>query len=191
VFDSETTSTTFLARVKSRDALAWDRFVKLYGPLIYRWARSFHLQEADSADIVQDVFGKVLGNLDDIRSREEGGQFRAWLWTVTRNLARNLIRDKKRHVTAMGGSDANAALAQKAEELPEAEVQRAKTELVHRLLKIIRTDFTEKTYDAFWRFTVGRQTAAEVASQLNISEAAVRQAKFRVLVRIRDELGEW
>ncbi len=53
---SSSTSTSLLGRVKSRDPDAWERFVKLYSPLVYRWARQVGLQESDASDLAQEVF---------------------------------------------------------------------------------------------------------------------------------------
>jgi RNA polymerase sigma-70 factor (ECF subfamily) len=34
----------------------WERFVKLYTPLLFFWARNLGMREADAADLVQEVF---------------------------------------------------------------------------------------------------------------------------------------
>ena len=39
---------------------SWARFVSLYTPLIYAWARRVGLQEEDAADLVQDVLVTLL-----------------------------------------------------------------------------------------------------------------------------------
>jgi RNA polymerase sigma-70 factor, ECF subfamily len=39
---------------------AWERFVSLYTPLIYAWGRQVGLQEQDAADLVQEVFVKLV-----------------------------------------------------------------------------------------------------------------------------------
>ena len=61
--------------------------------------------------------------------------------------------------------------------------------LVRRALGLLRTDFEENTWRAFWRTAVDGLPAAEVADELNMSSAAVRKAKSRVLQRLREELG--
>src|SRR5690349_13376275 len=38
---------------------AWARFVELYTPLLFHWARHIGLQEADAADLVQDVLADL------------------------------------------------------------------------------------------------------------------------------------
>lgn len=187
---SESTSTTLIRRVKSRDMTAWERFVQLYGPLVFRWARSFQLQDADAKDVVQDVFRTVLDKLDDIREREEGGKFRAWLWTVTRNKVRDLVRASRARAQAAGGDAALAAVEQRPERLEGQEAETAKAELAQRILQLAQADFGETAIEAFWRLAVEGHSAADIARDLHISVSAVRQAKYRVLCRLRDELCE-
>ena len=51
-----TTSVSLLGRLRQpEDQEAWRRFVHLYSPLLYYWARSVKLPAADAADLVQEV----------------------------------------------------------------------------------------------------------------------------------------
>ena len=46
-----TTRPSLLVRIRdARDAEAWREFVRLYSPLVYRFARRKGLQDADAAD---------------------------------------------------------------------------------------------------------------------------------------------
>ncbi len=64
---------------------AWTEFVRDYAPMIYRFARSRGLQDADAADIVQDVMRRVGSAIGRLEYEREKGGFRAWLFTITRN----------------------------------------------------------------------------------------------------------
>ena len=55
---------------------------------------------------------------------------------------------------------------------------------------MIQSDFEQSTWQAFWRTTVDHQTAPDVANELNMSPGAVRQAKHRVLARLREFLSD-
>ena len=57
------TSVSVLQRLRQpHDKDAWGRFVRLYTPLLFYWARRVGgLQEPDAADLVQDVFTTLLG----------------------------------------------------------------------------------------------------------------------------------
>ncbi len=51
------TPASLLERLKRPgDQDAWERFVKLYAPMILQWARQAGLEENAAADLVQDVF---------------------------------------------------------------------------------------------------------------------------------------
>jgi hypothetical protein len=51
------TSVSLLQRLRQpHDKEAWERFVQLYTPLFFYWARRAGLREHDAADLVQDVF---------------------------------------------------------------------------------------------------------------------------------------
>jgi RNA polymerase sigma-70 factor (ECF subfamily) len=52
-----TTPESLLYRLKKpEEATAWSRFVELYSPLLFHWARRLGQQDSDCADLVQDVF---------------------------------------------------------------------------------------------------------------------------------------
>ena len=60
----------------------------------------------------------------------------------------------------------------------------------YRALELFRGDFEESTWQAFWRTAVDNQTPAEVAAALGMSKVAVRQAKARVLRRLKEVVGD-
>lgn len=53
---------------------------------------------------------------------------------------------------------------------------------------MIRDDFQDSTWSAFWRMTIENESAASIAESLKITESSVRHAKFRVLKRLKEEL---
>ncbi|MCU0875352.1 MAG: transcriptional regulator KorA [Pirellulaceae bacterium] len=54
---------------------------------------------------------------------------------------------------------------------------------------MIRAEFEDRIWAAFWNDTVDGRTAAEIAADLGMSKEAVWQAKYRVLRRLRAELA--
>jgi RNA polymerase sigma-70 factor (ECF subfamily) len=58
-----------------------------------------------------------------------------------------------------------------------------------RALELVRSQFEDKTWQAFWRCAVDGQSPAEVSQALGMTQVAVRKAKSRVLHRLRDELA--
>jgi RNA polymerase sigma-70 factor (ECF subfamily) len=178
-----TTPASLLERLRLPDpGDAWDRFVALYTPLIYSWARQVGLQESDAADLVQEVMTLMLQKLPGF-AYDRHGSFRAWLKTVTLNQWRAACRRAVARREAGPPPDVPAA---QAEAFWEAEYRR---HLVGQALRIMQADFEPKTWQACWEVVVHDRPAAEVASQLGISVGTVYAAKCRVLARLRQELA--
>jgi RNA polymerase sigma-70 factor (ECF subfamily) len=186
------TSTSLIEEVRARQPEAWKRLVHLYGPLVYRWCRQAGLQAADASDVVQEVFRAVAGGVANFRRVAEGDSFRGWLWTITRNKVRDHFRGLAGCAGAVGGSQMQQQLAQ----LPQPDLSateaphddHAELALVHRAMEAIRGEFEDSSWEAFWRMAVQGHSSAEIAEDLGMSKSAVRQAKYRVLRRLRREL---
>lgn len=185
----ESLSSCVLGQVKAKDPQAWERMVKLYGPMIYRWARRAGLQSADSADTVQEVFRAVALYIGEFEAERMAEGFRAWLWTITKNTLTDHFR--KQSGAAGTGEDAFEATVAHEPELPEPDDLQTPSPdvaMVHRVLHNIRPDFDDTTWEAFWQMAVMNRSSAEAAESLNMSKSAVRQAKYRILKRLREEL---
>jgi RNA polymerase sigma-70 factor (ECF subfamily) len=191
---SGSTSSGLIARVKAREAAAWNRLVDLYGPLVYRWSRAAGVPASDAADVVQEVFRSVAAHINAFRRQREGDSFRGWLWTITRNQSRDYFRRRAHRPDAAGGSAAHQRLLEvpQPESLAadEALAGEARSYVLQRALEFIRVEFEDPTWQAFWRTTVDGSPAVDVAAELGLSAGAVRQAKYRVLRRLRQELAD-
>lgn len=180
------TSLSLLERLREPGAQdAWARFVRLYTPLLYYWARRAGLQEPDASDLVQDVFTLLVEKLPAFR-HDGTGSFRSWLRTVTMNKWRERGRRAALPVTGDGGTLAHLAAPDPLEEYWETDYRR---HLVAQALRLMQAEFQPTTWQACWEHVVGGKSAAEVAAALGLTAGAVRAAKFRVLSRLRQELG--
>jgi len=135
------------------------------------------------------------------------GLFLNWLSVVTR---RKLIdwRRAVRPDQAQGGSSAVRRLqaqidpleseTESSEEMPDfvsaceadGELSRVWSVVVSRGLEQIRHEFQERTWAAFWRTVVDGQATSLVAVELGLTPASIRQAKSRILRRLRQQLGD-
>jgi RNA polymerase sigma-70 factor (ECF subfamily) len=185
------TSASLLQRLRAREPAAWERLCQLYGPLVYRWARSSGLQDTDAADVVQEVFRSVAGGLDRFHHDAPTDSFRGWLWGITKNKLRDHFRSRAGNPAGAGGTDAQRQLLEVPETPPDSTSNSLKPDavLVHRALALIQVEFEERTWKAFWRSAVDGQPAADIGKELDMTPRAVRQAKYRVLRRLRLELG--
>ena len=192
---SDTLNTSLLVRVQAGDGDAWQKLVHLYTPLVYRLCRRCNVQQDDAEDIAQEVFRAVSRRVKDFEKQAKSHSFRGWLWTITRNKIRDHARARAGRKNAVGGTQ----IQQRLGEVPDiaAEVldddshwtEEDEHSLLHGVLELIRDEFGENTWEAFWRSTVKGQSSAEIAQDLEMSKPAVRQAKYRILRRLRQEIG--
>jgi RNA polymerase sigma-70 factor (ECF subfamily) len=164
---------------------AWDEFVELYSPLLFHWARRAHLQEADAADLVQEVFAILVRKLPEFEYDPSKG-FRRWLRTVTLNKWRELLRRRATNPACPNGAPLEALEAPPGDE-PFWETEHRRL-LLRRMLEVMRSHFEPATWQACWRTVVEGRSAAEVGAELGLNPGAVRAARFRVLCRLRTEL---
>jgi RNA polymerase sigma-70 factor (ECF subfamily) len=170
-------------RVSGEEA-AWSRFVKLYTPLLFFWARRLGLQEHDASDLVQDVFTILVQKLPEFHYEQRKG-FRNWLRTVLLNRWRD--QGRRPTLVAVEGNAESLTTLPSPEDDAFGEEEYRK-HLVKRALEIMRTEFSPNIWQACWEHVVKGRCAAEVAAELDIAVGTVYVAKSRVLRRLRQEL---
>lgn len=187
----QTTSLTLLARLKTgSDADAWNRFVAIYSPLLYHGAVRMGLSDQDALDVVQEVLTSLTQELPRFEYNADRKNFRGWLKTMTANKCRDQYRRRAiraGHEQAAGREGPQDFSA--VEIFSEAEYRKW---LVQQAMRVMQSEFEERTWRACWVTTVEERSAKDAAVQLGMTEAAVYMAKSRVLRRLRDELaGLW
>ena len=192
---SQTLGTTLLKQVKAGDNGAWHRLIKLYSPVVYGLCRRCGVQPEDAEDIAQEVFRAAARSMDKFERKSASSSLRGWLFTIARNKIRDYVRAKAGRANAVGGTQIQRRLGEIPDYLDnvdESVVEPGKDDqhqLIHSVLEMLRDEFEEKTWTAFWRATVKGHTSAEIAEDLDMSKPAIRQAKYRVLRRLRQEVG--
>ena len=182
-----TTSFSLLIRLQSDEPLAWDRFVALYTPLLFYWARRVGLASDEADDYVQDMLILLLDKLKKFEHRGQGS-FRGWLRTVATNKSRERFR--RRSQPGVGGDNRDQDLLADSAESSAFWEQEYRQHLMARALEIMQAEFEPKTWQACWQRIVEDRPAAEVARNLGLSEASVYVYTGRVLRRLREELTE-
>src|SRR5436305_7802161 len=169
---SSATSRSLLARVQADEPRAWDRLVTLYAPLVLHWCRRGGLQDQDVADVFQQVFQAVVVYVGRFSKERPSDTFRGWLRRITQNKLRDHFRKLAHDARGAGGSSALERLSQfpepqLAEKGPEAE--EGERGLFARALDLIRADFEERTWKAFWQTVVEGRSSRDVAVDLSMS----------------------
>jgi len=190
--DSPLTRASLLVRIRdSRDGQAWCQFVDLYAPLIHGFARKHGLQDADAADLTQEVLGVVARSIQKLEYDPQRGSFRGWLFTIVRNRLRNFLSRRRPYEQGSGDTGAHNLL----QELPDSgdhpdttwedEYQR---QLFACAAKYVQVRVHDWTWRAFWETTVKGRSAKEVAGRLNMTVAAVYLAKSRVMAQLKGQI---
>jgi RNA polymerase sigma-70 factor (ECF subfamily) len=191
VADSPQTRASLL--VQLRDGAnhgAWQEFIKLYGPIVYGFARKRGLQDADAADLMQEVMRSVsaaIGRLDYDRNQ---GTFRGWLFTITRNKVYNFLSARRIRPQGSGDTTTNRLLEAQPDEKDESDSW--EMEYQRRLAAIamerVKGEFQPNTWRAFWLTAVEGQAVPEVSRDTGLSTGAIYVARSRVLARLKEEV---
>jgi RNA polymerase sigma-70 factor (ECF subfamily) len=187
----EPTSSSLLRAAAAREPGAWERLVTLYSPLVRHWCRQAGIPDHDVQDVAQEVFVAVSSNLAKFQADRPGTTFRAWMRGIARHKLQHYFDDRGEH--AVGGTDAQNWLQQVPAPADEIELSEGPTEVAgvyHRALSLVRGQFEERTWRAFWRVAVEDRSPVDVGAEMGITPNAVRQAKSRVLRRLKEEMGD-
>lgn len=186
-----TTHASLILRLRDgQNEPAWSQFVDLYGPLIYGFARRQGLQDADAADLTQEVLRAVASSVGRFEYDPNKGKFRGWLFTIVRNE----IRDQFRQGPDRGNGGTTAQQFLEQQPGPEGNDAAVWDEEYRRRVfawaaEQVRRDFREPTWQAFWRTAVEGKRGQAVAQELGMTVAAVYLARSRVLARLKEQIA--
>ena len=185
-----TTSESLLFRLQDSpdgdiDQNAWEKFVQLYTPLMFHWARKVGLQQSDAADLVQDVLSIVFRRLPGFQY-DAAGSFRGWLRTVTLNK----FREKKRKRVTDVSIASNSVLEQiaslkSAESTWDLDYGRM---LLQQTMEQMEPDFHPGTWQALRAVMAEGMTVDQAAETTGVSIWTIYSAKARLMKRLREEL---
>ena len=171
--------TGLVTRARNGEWQAWDALVERYAPLIWSICRRHRLEAADAADAAQNVWLKLVDQLDKIR---DPAALPGWLATTTRRECGRILRATRRPC------DAGYALA--AGTIPDDHAQPAEQDLLaaerHAALR-----------EAFGQLPPGCQqllallihdpalSYAEISARLGIPVGSIGPSRRRCLDKLR------
>lgn len=181
--DTLMTSPSLIERLHHKsDTDAWQKFMKLYGPLMIRWNKDYGLQPADASDVAQEISIYVFNNIHRFVHRHPGS-FRAWL----RAIAYNKIRRHK-----------DSCFKHKLDNVDNSDVEDKNHELkwapdycqslLNRAIDIIRPDFRATSWAAFEGVYFDGEDPSDVGKRLGLSRNAVYIAHSRILGKLKATL---
>jgi RNA polymerase sigma factor (sigma-70 family) len=186
--DPMETRPSLLLRIRDEaDAASWSLFVGTYAPLIHRFARRGGLQDADAADLTQEVLAQVARSIRSFDYCAERGRFRDWLGTVTRRRIWEALA--RLRVGPRGAGEEAVAAEELAGPGPDPEWEdEFNAQVLRAAIEQIHAHFEPTTWRAFERAWVDDRPAGEVADELGVPVDAVYVAKSRVLKRLREQV---
>lgn len=156
-----------------------DALLLHYGPLMRYIIAPILQNPQDREDCLSEVSMRVwekIGQFDG-----EKGSFRAWLTAITRNTALN-------HARRASGSSAEEL----SESTPSPELSPEETLLKKERQEALKTALSRlscKDRLLFYRKYYYRQSTAQIAAELGVTERAVEGKLYRVKKQLRKSLG--
>lgn len=186
----ETRQSLLLRIRESKDNESWTTFVSVYTPVIHAYALRKGMQDADAADVTQQVMRSVFQAIPDFEYDPSKGSFRGWLFTITRNCIIKAVDKRSRTPTATGDTSFQQSLQMQQATNDEEEAWNRDHELYlfRCAAERVKHEFKESTWEAFWKAAVEALSPEQTANKLGISVGAVYIAKSRVIARIRAEI---
>jgi RNA polymerase sigma-70 factor (ECF subfamily) len=181
------TRASLLVRLRDpRDGGAWSQFVDLYAPLVFGYARKQGLQDADAADLAQEVLLAVAGAIGRLEYDPARGAFRNWLFTIVRHKLARWWTIQTGASRASGDTATHDLLDQYP--APQAEDAAWRAEWEDRLFawasEQVRREVQDSTWQAFWKTAIEGQSGKQTATALGLSVTAVYNARSRVRARL-------
>ena len=139
---------------------------------MYALALSILKNTADAEDAMQEAFVRVVQRIDTYR---EGGNARAWLLSITRNVAIDMVRGRK---TAVPVEDPTVL-----ETVTTAEDTAQKLVLEEALMRLSQTDREIVVQKVVWGMRFG-----EIAQVVGLPLATVQKRYQRALARLKSFL---
>lgn len=183
------TRVSLIQRLKNADDVAaWDEFVELYGPVIFRAARARGFQNADADNVVQEVLLAVAQSVSRWLERDDRGSFRRWLLSLARNHAVDLLTQRATRPIGQDG----AAAEQVMNELQVSDAISSMIDLEYERAVFqwsatrVREIVASHTWQAFWLTHVEGYPIDVAAKKLNTRPGNIYFGRSRVMARIQE-----
>lgn len=190
----ETRASLILRLPDAADVAAWDEFVSIYGPVVFRLAIRQGMQPADADNLIQEVFTSVARSVSQWLDREDRGSFRAWLMRIARNQAVNMLTRRATRPLGTDGMEAERILAEVPDRDRDLSNQfdiETRREIFAWAADRVRDSVSPVTWQAFWLTRVEGVSIADAADRLGMNLGNIYIGRSRVMSRLRDLVNQF
>ena len=181
------TRSSLIRRVRdAQDAAGWAEFVVFYEPLLCSFVRARGVPVTDVADIVQEIFLKLLRALPDFELDPSKGKFRTWLYQVTLSAVYDHARRKATQDRTVAGWWDQVGKDRVADEAPPEDWHKAHQRRAVELAEVqVKDRANANTWYCYEQHFHHGRGFAEIAAELEITANAASVNAGRVLDKIR------
>ena len=158
--------------------LAFNTLFKEYSGRLYRFANGYLKSEAESEELVQEVFTIIWEKRDGLK---HGLSFKSYLFTIAFNIIRKHFRTKVYFAEYLKSGIVTDLDLQTSEKITYDSLHRYLSELVNRLPERRREIFIKSRFEGF--------SIKEIAEELHISHKTVENQLTDALRLIRANLN--
>jgi RNA polymerase sigma-70 factor (ECF subfamily) len=190
----ETRASLILRLKNAEDVAAWNDFVAIYAPVIFRVACRHGFQVADAENLIQEVLLSISRALPQWLQREDRGSFRAWLRKIARNEAVDMLTQRATRPLGKDGLEAERLLAELSDPRRDLSSQfdlEYEQAVFQWAAAQVRDSVSETTWQSFWLTRVEGLSVDMAAKQLNMRPGTVYVARGRVMNRIRELVNQF
>jgi RNA polymerase sigma factor (sigma-70 family) len=179
--------------VCQHDPERWREFDSIYRPMLMAFLRKQHLNDSDANDVVQDIFVKLLAQIQTYD--REKCPFRSWLFSVAHHALVDFARRRASRKKAADGWVINVLRATPSDSVKMAEewVKIHRMKILHHALRSVRNRTSAKTWACFEQRLLRDRPGALIAAELGLEASTVFVNASRVLKKVRtvcEEFGE-
>ena len=155
--------------------------------MLYRFARSSGLSDADAEDITQSCMEAINQHIRSFEYDPTKGRFKGWLRTMVNNRIRNLVRGRREELAQSKDFKRAQQREQSPEELFDAVWMQ---EHLRHGLKLVRAEVEPLTFAAFQRYVLDECPVEQVCQELDLTPNQLYKIKWRVTQKLGEKMNE-
>ncbi len=166
----------YITNLKKDDKRAWQYIIRIYYPVLCRFAERLLSDQTEAEDVVTDVFVSIWQQNVDFPGTN---QLKKYLYTAVRNRCLNILRSKRREKKR---HEDFASIYLHADDAIDNEI--IYTELLAEVRKEMDS-LSPRMKEVFYLAYFRKMTNEEIAENLNLSNQTVRNQKASALSILR------